>query len=357
VATGLASLEKEQSGVAFADAAWCNGQREEPEPMQPATEPRTNAKKPARFALIDLLRGLAILAMVAYHVAWDLYYLGFTATDVMAEPAWIAFQRGILASFLLLVGAALVLAHGSAIRWPAFWRRFAVVLAAALLVSAGTYAVFPDFFVFFGVLHAIAVFSLCALPLLRAPLWLVLVMAAGFLLTPALLVIPEFSDRRLAWIGLWAETPPTTDIVPFFPWLGVMLLGVAAMRILLASPWRRLLESWQAGRWSRWLTVAGRWSLVIYLVHQPLLFGGLTLLAQLQPPASMPGTVSAFIESCESGCVENGSGIAWCQRYCSCALEQVEREDLWSLLDAEAPTAAGQEALNSVQRLCSAMAR
>jgi hypothetical protein len=35
----------------------------------------------------------------------------------------------------------------------------------------------------------------------------------------------------------------------------------------------------------------------------------------------------------------------------------VEREDLWSLLDAEAPTAAGQEALNSVQRLCSAMAR
>lgn len=326
------------------------------EPMPQATPPQASTGKPARFALVDLLRGLAILAMVAYHLAWDLYYLGFTATDVMVEPGWIAFQRGILSSFLLLVGAALVLGHGRGVRWPAFRRRFAVVLAAALVVSAGTYAVFPEFFVFFGVLHAIALFSICALPLLRAPLWLVLAAAAVFLLTPVLLVVPEFSDRRLAWIGLWAETPPTTDIVPFFPWFGVVLLGVAGMRVLLVSPWRPLLEGWRAGRWSRWLAIAGRWSLVIYLVHQPLLFGGLTLLAQLQPPTAMPGNAAAFIQSCETGCAENGRDIAWCQFYCSCALEQVEREDLWSLLNSEVPTPAGQEALDSVQRLCSAMA-
>lgn len=320
------------------------------------TQKPARAGKPARFALVDLVRGLAIIAMVGYHLAWDLYYLGFTATDVMVEPGWIAFQRSILASFLLLVGAGLVLGHGRGIRWTAFWRRFGVVLTAAILVSIGTYVVFPDFFVFFGVLHAIALFSLCALPLLRTPHWLVLTLAAVFLLTPALLVVPEFSDRRLAWIGLWADTPPTTDIVPFFPWFGVVLLGIAGMRLLLASRWRALLESWRPGRWSKWLAVAGRWSLVIYLLHQPLLFGGLTLLAQLQPPTTLPGNAAGFIQSCETGCQENGSPLAWCQRYCSCALEQVERENLWPLLNSETPTSAGTQALDSLQRLCSAMA-
>lgn len=322
--------------------------------MPPATSPASG--RPARFAAVDVVRGLAILAMVAYHLAWDLYYLGFTATDVMAEPGWIGFQRAILSSFLLLVGAALVLGHGRFIRWPAFWRRFAVLVAAALLVSAGTYAVFPEYFVFFGVLHAIALFSLCALPLLRAPLWLLLALAAAFLLVPLLLVVPEFSDRRLAWIGLWAETPPTTDIVPLFPWFGVVLAGVAAMRLLLASPWRPLLESWRPTRWSRWLAVAGRWSLVIYVLHQPLLFGGLTLLAQLQQPTALPGNVATFTQSCEAGCSETGRPGDYCQRYCSCALEQVEAGDLWSLLEADTETAAAQGALASVRQLCSAMA-
>jgi uncharacterized membrane protein len=319
-------------------------------------QPTAGTGRPPRFEALDFFRGLAILAMVAYHLAWDLYYLGFTATDVMVEPRWIAFQRGILSSFLLLVGAALVLGHGRGVRWTAFWRRFAVLLAAALLVSAGTYAVFPDYFVFFGVLHAIALFSLCALPLLRAPVWLVLALAAVFLLAPTLLVFPAFSDRWLAWIGFWDESPPTTDIVPFFPWFGLVLLGLAAMRMLLASRWRALVEGWRAGRWSRWLVVAGRWSLVIYLLHQPLLFGGLQLLAQVQQPATLAGNIASFTRSCETGCAENNRPLAYCQRYCSCALEQVERDNLWSLLNTENQTPAGLQALESVRQLCSAMA-
>ena len=48
--------------------------------------------------------------------------------------------------------------------------------------------------------------------------------------------------------------------------------------------------------------------------------------------------------------------LAYCQRYCSCALEQVERDNLWSLLNTDTQTAAGLEALDSVRQLCSAMA-
>jgi uncharacterized membrane protein len=321
--------------------------------MPPSAQQPSLAGEPRRYALVDLTRGLAIIAMVVYHLAWDLYYLGFTTTDVMTEPGWIALQRSILSCFLLLVGAALVLGHGSGIRWRAFWRRFAVLVAAAALVSIGTYVIFPDYFVYFGVLHAIAAFSLCALPLLRR-LWLLLAVAAPFLLAPALISIPEFSDRRLAWIGLWAETPQTTDIVPFFPWFGVVLLGAAGMRMLLASPWQGVLASWRPRRGRSWLAAAGRWSLLIYLLHQPLLFGGLSLLAQVMPPPASTG--EAFVASCESECASNGSAAPYCQRYCSCALDVVEREDLWSLLNSAATTQEGQEALASVRRLCSAMA-
>jgi uncharacterized membrane protein len=325
--------------------------------MPPAAS--TATARPTRFALIDLVRGLAILAMVVYHFAWDLYYLGFTTTDVMTEPGWVALQRGILTSFLGLVGAGLVLGHGRTIRWRAFWRRFAVLAAAAALVSVGTYTVFPDYFVFFGVLHAIAIFSLCALPLLRAPLWLVLGLAGATLLLSGTVVVPAFTDRWLAWIGLWAESPPTTDIVPFFPWFAVVLLGIATMRLLLPSPARARLESWQAGRWTRWLVVAGRWSLAIYLLHQPLLYGGLTLISQWQPAVVMPpvqSTNEAFVQSCESSCGSNGGDAPYCQRYCSCALDLVERDNLWDLVNSGVSTPAGQEALDSVQRLCSAMA-
>ena len=184
-------------------------------------------------------------------------------------------------------------------------------------------------------------------------------LAVLFLLAPALITVPEFSDRRLAWIGLWAESPPTTDVVPFFPWFGVILLGIAGMRMLLDSPWQPALAAWRPGRGSNWLATAGRWSLVIYLLHQPLLFGGLSLLAQLQQPALMPPVAStdeAFVASCESECARNGSGAPYCQRYCSCALEVVERENLWALLNSSATTPEGQAALGSVQRLCEAMA-
>src|SRR5690606_12168313 len=98
----------------------------------------------------------------------------------------------ILSSFLLLVGAGLVLAHGEAIRWAAFWRRFGVLVASALAVTLGTWWMFPDYFVYFGILHAIAAFSLLALAFLRLPTAALLAAALVFILPPLILTFPGF---------------------------------------------------------------------------------------------------------------------------------------------------------------------
>jgi uncharacterized membrane protein len=320
-----------------------------------APEPETAANR-SRARLIDALRGVAILIMAGYHAAWDLSYLGVIG-DITADPFWIVLQRLILGSFVALAGGSLVLAHRARIVWPRFWRREAVLAAAAIAVSIGTYIAFGPYFAAFGVLHALVLFSLMALPFLRAPLWVVALTAIAVIAAPLAVSDPLFINPWLAWIGFWPVPPPTVDLVPVFPWFGVMLLGVALMRLVLASPVRSAL-AWQGGSIARALALIGRWSLLIYLLHQPLLYGAISgIVGLLQPPA--PPVVSEaddFVRSCVPNCTASGAPAPYCTAYCSCALDQIESGDLWESVGAETPTAGQQQQTSQVINLCRAMA-
>ena len=68
--------------------------------------------------------------------------------------------------------------------------------------------------------------------------------------------------------ALWR---PNTDVT--FPWLGVMLWGVAAGQWLM-----RARPQWLQVRVpapARPLVTLGRWSLTWYMLHQPVLIGAL----------------------------------------------------------------------------------
>jgi len=235
----------------------------------------------SRFVLLDAARGLAIAQMVVYHFLFDLGHFGAIEIDMYDDPRWIAWRSAIVAQFLFLMGASLALrlAPGAG---PG-WRRWAQIAACAVLVSIATGFVFGPRWIWFGVLHFAAAAQLLLLPL-RRPLarlapWL-LALAGGALLAAGLTVhFPLFADDRLGWIGFSPVKPQTEDFVPLLPWLGVVLLGMAAMRAAgsrLPAPSARL-----AGRLSPLLaplSAAGRWPLTIYMAHQPLLFGALYLL-------------------------------------------------------------------------------
>jgi uncharacterized membrane protein len=237
--------------------------------------------KKERWPAIDVARGAAIAAMVAYHFAWDLSYLGFIETDVVAHRGWQLFARSIAASFLILVGIGLVLAHGGGVRAPAFLRRLAVIGGAALGITVVTWFVFPDEYIFFGILHCIAVSSVLALPFLRLPAAAVLAVAGFCFAAPSWFTDPRLDAPALAWLGLGSEAPLTNDYVPIFPWFGFVLMGLVAGRHVLPLAARLSAPGrlWTAA-WSRGLIWAGRHSLAIYLVHQPVLLGGLLALHQ-----------------------------------------------------------------------------
>jgi uncharacterized membrane protein len=225
-----------------------------------------------RVALLDAARGLALLNMVAFHFLFDLRLVGVPPGWMRYGPAFDAWAMGIAGSFLFLAGLGLWLGHGDGIRWRAYLRRLGLLAAAAAAVSAATYVAVPGAWVRFGILHSIAACSVAALAALRLPWWATAAAGAALLVWGPGLGFPALDGPLWIWTGLGTFAPPMIDYEPVVPWLAPMLLGVAAGRLgSRVGLWERL-AGLGAGRLLPW---AGRHSLAIYLIHQPVLMGGI----------------------------------------------------------------------------------
>lgn len=285
-----------------------------------------------RVPLIDAARGGALLAMFVYHFAWDLGLFGYIALDVTADPAWRAFARAIAGSFLALVGASLVLADRTGLRARPFLRRLAMVGGAAALVTLGSYLVFPHAYIYFGILHAIAVSSVLALPFLRLPTWLAVMAAFFCFAAPSLFANPVFDAPHWHWLGLVTHLPQTNDYVPLLPWFGAVLTGLALARIALTAAPANALTRWRGeGRAGRLLVRMGRRSLAIYLLHQPVFLAALWLFAQAVPPGEAVQE-ERYMQSCEATCVQSGGEGAACATACRCLADRAREDGLWDPL-------------------------
>ena len=222
-----------------------------------------------RIWTLDVARTAALLAMASYHFTYDMQLFGLVPPGTAVSGFFYWYARAIAGSFLFLAGLGLWLAHGQGIRWGAFWRRWGRIAAAAALVSVATWFALPGWFVFFGILHSIATASLLGLAFLRLPA--LLVAGAGVAIIAAAYVLPplvQLNHPWFFWIGLHTVPVMSVDLEPLIPWFGPFLLGLAAGRGL-APLWPRLAQVGGPG----WLAWPGRHSLVLYLLHQPVLFG------------------------------------------------------------------------------------
>ncbi len=296
-----------------------------------------------RWGALDAARGLAVLAMVAFHLTWDLGHFGFIDASIPWSAPVKGFGHAIAFSFLFIAGVSLTLAHRYGVRWRAFWRRLAIVAGAAGIVSLGTYIVFPSAFVFFGILHCIAAASLLSVGILFLPPSAAIVAGALFIAAPHFLGSPLFNSAWLQWLGLSTTEPLTQDWRPLFPWAGAMLLGVAAGRLRLSRQedttepaktsmapadeplsWLRRDRALPKEEKERVapLKYIGRHSLLIYLAHQPLLFAAFTGLLMIAPP---PETAADFVAECVKSCREEGAEQGFCHEACVCTAEEATR--------------------------------
>ncbi len=221
-----------------------------------------------RHEIVDALRGIAVTLMFFYHFCFDLDYFHWVSIDFYQQPFWLNFRAFIVTLFLTLVGVSLVLANPSAANWRAALPRLLRLLGCASLVSVGSYAVFPGSMIFFGVLHFILIASVLGLWLLRfrvvhLPLGVLLIVLG------AMVQHPFFDQAAFQWLGLMTHKPITEDYVPMLPWFGVVLVGM-----FLAKAGEKYLKTpWQARGVLRWFTFAGKHSLLLYMIHQPILMG------------------------------------------------------------------------------------
>jgi uncharacterized membrane protein len=132
-------------------------------------------------------------------------------------------------------------------------------------------------------------------------------------------------------------------------------LGIVATRLVLHSPLaERLARINPQGRLPRVLKFLGRWSLLVYLLHQPLLLAVIyPAAALLQPQIAM--RQADFLGSCQSTCEAGGTSPGLCTTYCQCGLKTVEDNEMWEAVYSGLLTPQEQTILDASNKQCSAL--
>ncbi len=232
-------------------------------------------KKTNRIWELDALRGIAILCVVILHFLYDLQaFLGMHTVD---HPLIhnIMQYGGIL--FVVLSGLCATLGRRS-------FRRGALVFACGMVISVVTVAMVKlgmadqSMIIGFGVLHLLGVCMMVWPLFKKLPVWLLAVLGAAFVGLGFWFDSLRVESHWLFPLGLRYAGFATSDYFPLFPHLGWFLLGAVLGRTAYKNK-TTLLPKFPAEaaviRFFRW---CGTHSLWIYLIHQPVIYGILSLM-------------------------------------------------------------------------------
>ncbi len=218
-----------------------------------------------RFDILDAWRSLAVVLMVAYHFLYDLALFGVITWSQMFSTPLNVMQKFVCCSFILLAGASARFSRNNL-------RHGLIVLLAGVVVEIG--AMVGGQTIRFGVLMllgwSMVIWHFVGKYLQKLPGWL---LAAGAL---ALYFLADWwtgtVSVSVSWLyplGFPGPGFSSADYFPLLPWLFLFLVGAALGGWCLDHRESRLLTA----PLPRILTFPGRHSLLIYLLHQPVLYG------------------------------------------------------------------------------------
>lgn len=241
-----------------------------------------------RVWLVDEVRGVFIILMVLYHLFYDLVYIFGVNIP--------AFEWGFTRYLQLLIAGLFVFISGVASRFSrSNVKRGAQCFAFGMLMTLVTWLFLPSQLVAFGVLHMLGI-CMMLFPLFKPlldkipPLVGLLLCAALFFLTFNTqsgywgmrgweLALPAswYSTSFLFPLGFPKPGFWSSDYFPLLPWIlwyfGGTFAGVYVVE-KRCPPWFYLPHS-------RVLAFLGRNTIVIYLLHQPVVYGVLAVIFAL----------------------------------------------------------------------------
>lgn len=219
-----------------------------------------------RIQSIDALRGISIIGMVIYHFIYDLAVFGGMPRWILYNTASDMLQLYVCSTFILLAGVSSRFSLSNV-------KRGIKVLALALIITLVTYLM--DNIVIFGILHFLGI-SMVFYGLTEklwdrintklAPVIYIALFICGRIVTDNLNPV---STEGLWIFGFYTQGFFSSDYFPIIPWLFLFLLGTW-LGILVKD---RRLPKWFYSINPKVLPAIGRKSILIYMLHQPILYG------------------------------------------------------------------------------------
>ncbi|MGN0507939.1 MAG: heparan-alpha-glucosaminide N-acetyltransferase [Ruminococcus sp.] len=241
-----------------------------------------------RYHLIDALRGFALVNMVFFHLMYDIFNIFSADTGWNSEPLTIIWERFICCSFIILSGVSFNFSHHP-------FKRGIILNACGFLITIVTVLFIPSQAVWFGILNFLGCAMMLAYPLKAylENIKPVIGMICSLLLFVFLYGVPEgyvgffgiellklpeflYGTKALAFIGFPSIDFQSTDYFPIIPWIFLFLSGYFAWRVIKNCNADRFFK-----RKIPFFDFIGRHTLIIYILHQPIIMGILEIISML----------------------------------------------------------------------------
>lgn len=221
-------------------------------------------EKSNRIWELDLFRGVALILMIYFHIIYDMKDIyGYNVVYDTGVNYYLGKLSAIL--FILISGISSYLSKSNL-------KRGLKLLGIAMLITVATQVYNPNLIIKFGILHFLGVSIVLAPMIKNVNAYLLII--SGTLIISMYSVITRIylSNDYFFMIGITRPGFLSSDYYPLIPWLGVFLYGMVIGDLFYFK--RDVFLNVKMN--DNVLCRVGRHTLLVYLVHQPIILAVLT---------------------------------------------------------------------------------
>lgn len=233
-----------------------------------------------RYYKLDFIRGFALVNMIIYHMLWDLVYIFDTKMLWYESNLGFYWQQVICCTFIFLSGFCWKMGKHK-------FKRGLTVLGASFVITAVTAITMPENIILFGVLSLLGSSAILMIPFERIAkrinayvgffIFIILFLLTKEISNGTLSVFGKtflriredfYLNNFTAYLGFPTKDFASADYFPIFPWIFLYIAGYFMSIFAQKREWFKYLEKsiFKPIEW------CGKHSLIIYMLHQPVVY-------------------------------------------------------------------------------------